>query len=338
MSQAAIAPLPAASTSGSQLALKLTNFEQAHLTTHSGSSRPSYVQSGMIWLDTTSNPWKLKFFNGTQDVELVAISTTTHRKRAPIVEATIASATTTDVLGSTSDYITVSGTATITSLGTEPMQIKYVRASGAFTLQHNATTLILPTGANITAAANDSFIVVSDSSGNARVLAYQRNSGSSLVAPAAEFASGGVVTILFFQSAAPTGWTQNVTHNDKDIRIVNTAGGGSGGSLNYSTVFGYTVTGGTAITQANLPNVNFTGSTSSDGSHSHDNNSDANNGSISVANGGNDAADDGGTNQTSTDGAHTHTVTVASGGSGTAHTHTMDTRVRYIDVIACSKN
>jgi len=337
MSQAAIAPLPAASTSGSQLALKLTNFEQAHLTTHSGSARPSYVQAGMIWLDTTTTPWVLKLYNGSQDIGLFGLSSASHRKRAPVVEATIASASTTDVLGSTSDYITVSGTATITSLGTEPMQIKYVRASGAFTLQHNATSLILPTGANIVAAANDSFIVVSDSSGNARVLAYQRNSGSSLVAPAAEFASGGVVTIMFFQAAAPTGWTQNVTHNDKALRIVNTAGGGSGGSLNFSTVFGYTVTGGTVLTQAHLPDITLFSTT--DGSHTHG----LNNAQDVVRDSGSSLARGTGSNSFTKDditmdsgGSHNHDVPL--GGSDTAHTHPNDTRVRYIDIIACSKN
>lgn len=36
--------------------------------------------------------------------------------------------------------------------------------------------------------------------------------------------------MVFFQSAAPTGWTKSTTHNDKMLRVVNTAGGGEGGS------------------------------------------------------------------------------------------------------------
>jgi hypothetical protein len=50
------------------------------------------------------------------------------------------------------------------------------------------------------------------------------------------FASGTVM--LFVQAAAPFGWTQSTTHNDKALRIVSTAGGGFGGSNAFSTIFG----------------------------------------------------------------------------------------------------
>jgi len=49
------------------------------------------------------------------------------------------------------------------------------------------------------------------------------------------FASG--TKILFPQAAAPTGWTQCVSVNDYAIRVVNTAGGGSGGTVAFSTAF-----------------------------------------------------------------------------------------------------
>ena len=52
---------------------------------------------------------------------------------------------------------------------------------GALTLTHNATTLILPGGANITTAAGDACLVVSeDGSDNVRVVWYQRASGKSV--------------------------------------------------------------------------------------------------------------------------------------------------------------
>jgi hypothetical protein len=41
----------------------------------------------------------------------------------------------------------------------------------------------------------------------------------------------------FFQAAAPTGWTQVATQNNKGIRIVSGAGGGTGGSIAFSTLF-----------------------------------------------------------------------------------------------------
>jgi len=41
---------------------------------------------------------------------------------------------------------------------------------------------------------------------------------------------------LFFTSSAPTGWTQVTTHNDKTLRVVSSTGGGSGGSISYSSL------------------------------------------------------------------------------------------------------
>jgi len=59
------------------------------------------------------------------------------------------------------------------------------------TIQHNATTLILPGAANITAAAGDRMLVVQDNADNAIVLVYQRADESLLVAAtAAELRAG----------------------------------------------------------------------------------------------------------------------------------------------------
>jgi hypothetical protein len=52
-------------------------------------------------------------------------------------------------------------------------------------------------------------------------------------ANSSNFASG--TKLLFFQALPPAGWTQVVTHNDKALRVVNTAGGGSGGSSSFSS-------------------------------------------------------------------------------------------------------
>lgn len=91
-------------------------------------------------------------------------------------EATVASGATTDIGAATSFYVQITGTTTITSFGTAYNGPRFVRFAGALTLTHNATTLILPGGANITTAAGDTCVVVP--SGNAangwRVISYQR--------------------------------------------------------------------------------------------------------------------------------------------------------------------
>lgn len=86
---------------------------------------------------------------------------------------TIASAATTNIAGAASNTVLVSGTATITALGTIAAgAIRYVRATGAFTLTHNATSLILY-GANIVATVGDVFRFESLGSGNWRLTGLQ---------------------------------------------------------------------------------------------------------------------------------------------------------------------
>jgi len=50
---------------------------------------------------------------------------------------------------------------------------------------------------------------------------------------------------IFLQAAAPTGWTQCVTNTDFAIRIVNTTGGGTGGTVNFTTAFASQAVSGT---------------------------------------------------------------------------------------------
>lgn len=130
---------------------------------------------------------------------------------------------------------------------------------------------------------------------------------------------GGVPSgtkMIFMQAAAPTGWTLDTTHNDKSIRIVNGAGGGSGGSVAFSTVFGRSATDGTSL------------SGSQNGSHTH-----AMTGDFVTSSGGSTGT--GG--HVSTDVTTTLRNTVASG-SGSAHSHGLDLRIQYVDSIICTKN
>lgn len=89
--------------------------------------------------------------------------------------ANIASASTTDLSTATGDYVFVTGTTTITALGTATAGVeRTVQFTGALTLTHNATSLILPGGANITTAAGDVAVFKSEGSGNWRCVSYQR--------------------------------------------------------------------------------------------------------------------------------------------------------------------
>ncbi len=45
---------------------------------HSGTSRPSYAVAGTMWLDTTTTPWVVKVFDGTDDISIGTINATTN--------------------------------------------------------------------------------------------------------------------------------------------------------------------------------------------------------------------------------------------------------------------
>lgn len=102
---------------------------------------------------------------------------------APWVD--LASAATTDLGAQTSDNLRITGTTTITSFGTAANGVtRNLRFAAVLTLTHNATSLILPGGANITTAAGDTATAKSLGSGNWVVVDYQRATGLPVVATA----------------------------------------------------------------------------------------------------------------------------------------------------------
>lgn len=80
-------------------------------------------------------------------------------------------------------YFSVTGTTTITTIASanswNGREIALV-FSGALTLTHNASTLILPGGASITTASGDVAYMVQESAGAWRCSSYQKANGSSI--------------------------------------------------------------------------------------------------------------------------------------------------------------
>lgn len=117
-------------------------------------------------------------------------------------EASLASAATVDLGAVNSARVVITGTTTITSFGTRRRRQKWVRFAGALTLTHNATTLVLPTGASIVTAAGDTALFASDTAGNWRCLAYQRASGAPLVAGGFTGAAADDGKVLYWDHAS----------------------------------------------------------------------------------------------------------------------------------------
>ena len=97
------------------------------------------------------------------------------RKYYSSVASNMASSSTVDLSTADGYYINITGTTAITSFGTESAGISYLlKFASNLTLTHNATSLICPGGASIYTKAGDVCIVISEGSGNWRVVNYQR--------------------------------------------------------------------------------------------------------------------------------------------------------------------
>lgn len=135
------------------------------------------------------------------------------------------------------------------------------------------------------------------------------------------FPSGTLM--LFQQTTAPTGWTKQTTHNDKALRVVSGTVS-SGGNSAFSSVFSRTASDAFTLTATYIPSHTHThkGRTMSEGGYTapyanvllHPPEASEPTDIVSAS---------------STD---------AGTGGGSAHSHGMDIRVQYVDLIIAAKD
>jgi hypothetical protein len=144
------------------------------------------------------------------------------------------------------------------------------------------------------------------------------------------FTSGTLM--LFQQTAAPTGWTKQTTHNDKALRVVSGTAG-SGGSSAFSTALGTPTVSGSVSISGNISNTTL--SVNQIPSHSHSYNKHDNNatGGNHTHNGPNDNGNIN-TANTGGGGAHNHGHNM----SGSLSSATAGINVQYVDLIIASKD
>jgi hypothetical protein len=161
-------------------------------------------------------------------------------------------------------------------------------------------------------------------------------------------------TMMFAQQVVPSGWIRSTTHHDKTLRVVNTEGGTSGGIQNWSVVFGRTTVDNTTLDGNNLPyhahSLYDPGHAHSVADYTHDHsgwlnfNADQDGGARGAYSGyasynaciWNGARGDltvaGNYSNIAIYGAGTGMGVYAAGGS-TPHTHGIDLRCKYVDVL-----
>lgn len=148
----------------------------------------------------------------------------------PGAEVTVASAATADIGAAISTAVAISGTTTITSLGTGTNKIRFVRFTGAsLVVTHNATSLINLGAVNRQTSAGDTAIYKSDGSGNWREMAYFRAAAPVIVSFAA-VSVAGLTQLATMSSLLPGRWRFSLVVSD---------GGSAGpafGQMNINTI------------------------------------------------------------------------------------------------------
>jgi hypothetical protein len=133
-----------------------------------------------------------------------------------IAEASVASATTTDLGAVASDNMLITGTTTIASFGTAAAGVtRKGRFGDTLTLTYNATSMILPGVADITTSANSTFEALSLGAGNWIVTKYQKTDGTAVIGSAGS--AGG--------TAYTTTKTANYTAVTNEGVLTDTSGG-----------------------------------------------------------------------------------------------------------------
>jgi hypothetical protein len=208
------------------------------------------------------------------------------------------------------------------------------------TIAQGAKTLVYCTSDNVEDIFGDDISVTGNVSAS-----YFVGDGSSLtnIEP---FVAG--TKMLFQQTAAPTGWTKQTTHDNKALRVV-TGTASSGGSNTFSGVFNTAVpVSGTS----NNSTVTISGSTaghtltlSEIPSHRHLEGGHVEFGTgDSVSAGTRNTGNDGGARRYYTDyqgggGSHSHSAGTLAGDNH-SHTYTSDLElnVQYVDLIIAAKD
>jgi hypothetical protein len=168
----------------------------------------------MVWLDTTTTPYYLKIYDGTDWITIGSINATGNVFGTRFAKGANVASATALTLGTDGNTFDVTGTTAITSINTVAIgTIAFLHFSGAMTLTHHATNLILPGAANIVTASGDEAIFVEYGAGTWRCISY---------APTALAPKGGNVFVVEErQTSGTNGGT--FTFGADRTRVLNTS-------------------------------------------------------------------------------------------------------------------
>lgn len=301
------------------------DIDNDNLRVHDGATPGGNIIPNKTYVDARDTTIEVKADQGVTD-------SATAQAAADAAQATADDAIPDAVFSAAEQVIVSTGASTPAALAMAASTILARLASGsikAATPAELRTLLALVIGVNVQAwdaqlddiaglAPTDNNFIVG--TGAAWALETPAQARSSLdVAALADIYKHAIETstkAIFFQASAPLGWTQDVTQNDKVLRVVSGAGGGSAGSW---TITGVTVDGH-VLDITEMP------------THDHSFTFDR----IGTTAGGQTVPDNFATTGLA------ESVTTTAKGSDSSHTHGLTSdgvwRPAYIDVIVCTKD
>ncbi len=253
------------------------------------------------------------YVDGSIDTAHIADDAVTADKLANSINTEIAANTakvtnathTGDVTGATA--LTIAADAvTGAKIADDSIDSEHI-AAGAIDLEHMSSQSV-----------DEDNLYISNAGSNGQFLSKQSGNNGGLTWADAGGAIPSGTVMAFFQSGAPTGWTQVTTQNDKMLRVVSGTGGGTGGSAAVSSPAHNLSAGSHTLSISEMPSHNH-GSTATGG----------NTGTLYSQNNTNGGPAINGIN----------TATMSNTGGGGGHSHNMSgsiTTPQYIDVILCS--
>jgi microcystin-dependent protein len=239
-----------------------------------------FVQAGdiaVVRADSTTNHRIILYSRANGTALDIANGMITREKESDDIPTSVSSSGTIQLGAVLARTALITGTTAITSLGTTGGEGRFyrVRFAGALTLTHNATSLILPGGANITTAAGDVAEFIKESApgvGNWRCTYYTRANGQPIAGAVGSTPSGMLAP--FAGSTAPAGWL--LTHGQAVSRttyaalfaVISTTYGVGDGSTTFNlpdlrgrVVAGVDNMGGTAANRITSGGSGITGTT-----------------------------------------------------------------------------
>lgn len=200
--------------------------------------------------------------------------------------------------------------------------------------------------AESTADAGSNFFIKSyDDAGVAKTTLFKINRATGAITNSSnnKFDAFPAATgIVFYQNAAPTGWTISAI-NDKALKVVSSAGGVTGGTTAFSSVMAArTIAANNLPVHTHAPGT-LGGTTGNGGAHSHGLTNGAQfakygfdllSGATTSFKGGNTLD----TFATAADHTHPFTVTTGATGNNTTTAAAMDFDIQYASCIICTKD